>query len=479
MTNNCFSPHDIDILNFKRDEHISHSVVLIKGAINNCCSQDVVIIENLDTGENVPSKNIKRQNNCGSFKCLIRLRPNKNILNLKYCHFSKTIHLYFDKLNVVNRFVVKVYYVICEGHDGRFQSDNTDENSIYVACKRINLAIDLIQCLFAEKLFENGFRRKTFQSIQCQTFQSKLKVEEARSWSANEIWTFLAKEMIAVDECAKYVGLLGCTRYNGIENEDYSDRNIKLHTEGYVALGAGDVAIFGTGCLFSWPSTLSDVERCFDDKTPVDLTKLMDDSNNRHTYGGCFATTLGSLCHEIGHIFDLGHTNDGIMGNGFDYINRVFTNEMLTVLLPPRIVGTCQLSNECQSSQVKDARLTKIRKNNKFLVQYQNQKDNDLTFFCKNSMITAFYHKWFNQSMSIPYHIKFDLNEKIIRSKLPIRLIEFREPDTALTIRYFHFPETEEIFEFIVQGDMLCCVYDIFVVDDNGNIEKFSVSCPS
>lgn len=45
----------------------------------------------------------------------------------------------------------------------------------------------------------------------------------------------------------------------------------------------------------------------------------------RGTYGGCFATTLGAVCHELGHTFDLGHTPDGIMGRGFDNVNLVFT----------------------------------------------------------------------------------------------------------------------------------------------------------
>ena len=50
----------------------------------------------------------------------------------------------------------------------------------------------------------------------------------------------------------------------------------------------------------------------------------MDDSNYRGTHGGCLATTLGSVLHELGHTFDLGHTRDGIMGRGFDYVDRVF-----------------------------------------------------------------------------------------------------------------------------------------------------------
>lgn len=62
----------------------------------------------------------------------------------------------------------------------------------------------------------------------------------------------------------------------------------------------------------------------FLDATVIDTEQLMDDSNYRGTHGGCLATTLGSVLHELGHTFDLGHTREGIMGRGFDYVDRVF-----------------------------------------------------------------------------------------------------------------------------------------------------------
>lgn len=53
----------------------------------------------------------------------------------------------------------------------------------------------------------------------------------------------------------------------------------------------------------------------------------------RGTKGACFSTTLGSVLHELCHTFDLGHTKDGIMGRGFDNINRVFSVEGCEPLL--------------------------------------------------------------------------------------------------------------------------------------------------
>lgn len=44
----------------------------------------------------------------------------------------------------------------------------------------------------------------------------------------------------------------------------------------------------------------------------------------RGTLGACFSTTLGSVLHELFHTFDLGHTENGVMGRGFDNIYKIF-----------------------------------------------------------------------------------------------------------------------------------------------------------
>ena len=45
----------------------------------------------------------------------------------------------------------------------------------------------------------------------------------------------------------------------------------------------------------------------------------------RGTFGGCFATTLGGLIHELGHMLDLGHTDNGMMSRGCDDVDKFFT----------------------------------------------------------------------------------------------------------------------------------------------------------
>lgn len=78
----------------------------------------------------------------------------------------------------------------------------------------------------------------------------------------------------------KFLAFLSCTNYRG---HDYTEE-MKLHeallkiTEGYVALGGGGLALFGTACLYTWPEKFEDVIQKFEDNTLVDKSQFLDDS---------------------------------------------------------------------------------------------------------------------------------------------------------------------------------------------------------
>nr|CAD7430468.1 unnamed protein product [Timema monikensis] len=205
-----------------------------------------------------------------------------------------------------------------------------------VLANTLDFKYELVSCDTAEKLDESGFGRKTFQlendlntqAAECTVFHSQLSVEQARRLSPEELWEHLGRELMMSplgNNNRKFVAFLSCTRYmpNGKKPGTYEE--ILSLMEGHVALGGGGLAIFGTGCLHTWPRCVEEVVPRFLNVTPVDTQCLMDDSCFRGTYGGCFSTTLGSVCHELGHTFDLGHTEGSIMGRGFDNLNLVFT----------------------------------------------------------------------------------------------------------------------------------------------------------
>lgn len=64
------------------------------------------------------------------------------------------------------------------------------------------------------------------------------------------------------------------------------------------------------------------------------ILRLPVESVFRGTYGSCFSTTLGSVCHELGHTFDLGHPRQGIMGRGFDNVHLVFLADWTNTVSP-------------------------------------------------------------------------------------------------------------------------------------------------
>jgi hypothetical protein len=65
----------------------------------------------------------------------------------------------------------------------------------------------------------------------------------------------------------------------------------------------------------------------------------------RGTVGGCFATTLGGLIHELGHMLDLGHTENGMMSRGCDDIDKFFT---LATSTPPNEAKSVMMQKQRQ-----------------------------------------------------------------------------------------------------------------------------------
>jgi hypothetical protein len=119
------------------------------------------------------------------------------------------------------------------------------------------------------------------------------------------------------DPFAKNVVLMAFTRW------DPAQKRALAHT----ALGGGDMGLFGSSALFSWPSSVGAIQAAFMDERRVDAARSFDDSAGRSTYWGLAATTIGATLHETGHAFGLPHSPEPfcIMSRGFDHINRRFT----------------------------------------------------------------------------------------------------------------------------------------------------------
>lgn len=215
------------------------------------------------------------------FKFLIELLPGDNILKFRTFCSNRSIKVtykeYFGQTSILP------LYVICAEHDGRFQSSEDETNTPESACARITTGCKVLQSVVAEKLNELDLGRKTFQLSQCEIFRSKLHYESARKMKQQDLWEYLAREILkseVSDENKKYLAFLSCTKYNGgqyKENMKSYEELIRL-TEGYVALGGGGLAIFGTACLYTWPENFNEILDRFQSNKAVNRNQFLDDS---------------------------------------------------------------------------------------------------------------------------------------------------------------------------------------------------------
>ncbi|GBP71128.1 Putative zinc metalloproteinase YIL108W [Eumeta japonica] len=432
------------------------------------------------------------------------------------------------------------------GHDGGFQSPTDVDNSIESACSRIAIGAKLIQSITAEKLFESGYGRRTFQleheidnkKPECIVFRSTLNVNKARKMKQNELWTHFGRELMLSELGSnerKFLGFISCTRFKGtdIDKPMTHDEIVSL-TEAHAALGGGGLALFGTACLYTWPTSTEEIISRFLDNSSINVRRFMDDSGYRGTLGGCFATTLGSVLHELGHTFDLGHTKDGIMGRGFDCIDRIFIvgdkrsavikdnmnnfsgkpvqhstvslqrniSVTMNVAEPLRVLGPrskTTLGNFASMSKSDiiirrgpnvtpitrpssvyssiTNRLSESKKN------IQKMNGNDNVYWTKNCAVLLSYHRWFNNEYgrereAITKYLKFDKNKMMIISTAGIRIVEVRDEATGMVLDSYEFtnllPEKRFLVPFTFSPKSK--VLTIVVEDDLGNVLKQTFS---
>ncbi|XP_030746639.1 putative zinc metalloproteinase YIL108W [Sitophilus oryzae] len=479
---NC--SHNINIRGFEDDEVVTYPLIRLTGTVEwneniQSCQEEtsnlILLIKN---------SNAKLKVSCydNKFKVLLELDEGRNEFWLTYGCRSRSIILSYSPLK--SDYQVTPLYVICEGHNGKFQAPSNENNDIQSACDRILLATKLLQCFSAEKMFENGLGRKTFNiEMKCQIFHSKVKCQDVPSMNQQQLWESIGRDIMTSEigsEKQKYLAFLSCTIYHG---DGYTD-SMKTHeeliniTDGYVALGGGGLALFGTACLYTWPEKIEDIICKFEDETLVDKSKFLDDSCYRGTLGACFSTTLGSVLHELYHTFNLGHTQNGIMGRGFDNVQNFFLakshlpgNEEIT---SKSFQDHIEFKEEFEASKLSERLLNENKKKEYSIIK--KFEDDHCTFLTKSCAVMLCYHKWFNSSSSVTtsYTLTYDRSNKFIRSTAGIRVVEIRTEEDEMITYDWTFEGKVLKFSFQIPIEVFQDKRNyLLVVEDNlGNILK-------
>jgi len=462
--------HSIEIKNINESTCFSRKIILIIGTVKDPCEHQIIEFshENSDI--------VKQSIFNGNFKILLKLSEDTSSnLKIRYCQSELDVRLLHKAIDPII-YDIKPLYIVPKNHDGKFQSDDHAENTADIAIKKIDLMMELSQCVLSAKIYESGKEEQSFALEKCELFSSKLDVEDIRSMNQFELFDKIAEELIdkfgaEAIKRRKFVAFISCTSFSGLDpDEDYNYINIKNKTQASPSLSTGFLALLGNGSFYALPNHLNEVIEAFQNKKIVNVAKLLDDSNYRRTYGGVFSTFLGSLIHEICHIFDLGHNLSGFMGTDIDYVHRFFLCQYFTEIMPKRNISNCQQMKKDEN--VLSNRITKIKKNGIYMEKYHEQKNNDLTFFEPNCLITLMNHKWFTQNVTDDDSIDFDEVEKIINSKDSLLvLVEIRESETKNSIlRKYWDLRNDKINQFQIPNDIKLENVTVFAMNSYGSI---------
>ncbi|CAL7950806.1 unnamed protein product [Xylocopa violacea] len=515
---------EISVTNVTDGESLCYSLALIRGRAP--IAYSFITVRNQSQTSEWPIVS-------GEFRAIVELARGPNKLELVVAGQKKRLLLIHEPRTT--RLRVTPVYVICAGHDGYFQGPREEDRSPESAATRIGLGARLLQTLTAEKLWEAGYGRKTFQlerdldGAECLVMHSMLDVDRARGMNQRELWELIARELMTgplASKDRKYLAFLSCTRYQGAPNPRTHEDTL-ARTQGHAALGGGGLALFGSACLHTWPTCMAQVLPRFLDETLIDTEQLMDDSNYRGTHGGCLATTLGSVLHELGHTFDLGHTREGIMGRGFDYVDRVFVGaagidfnrnpvlrrdpqhttialsrplsvtvtiqEPFPLLASPRRSRLLSETSRPSSTQSPSRLLGRLsapaspelnRSFSKSLLQpapeqTHSNSQTDRTFWSPSCAALLAYHRWFNSEMdnvyNRPYHdIDYDGKRNVVRSRFGVRVIELRETSGGMVVGSRQFPGSRPPLEALVPPTPPHYVTALTLIaeDSTGNVLK-------
>ena len=258
----------------------------------------------------------------GHFRALALLTPGGNEIRLTAGTTTRTLPVVYAP--PTNPRFVRFIYIVSSDGDGSFQAPAGEPQDQASALARLRVAARLMQTFTAETMRRQGFGRRTFRLARdadhqpiVEIWKSKLSTAAARGMDGNALYGAFYQELAGLPERALSldVAVMSMTRFQP------ATRTTAAHT----ALGGGRLGLFGSGTLYAHAPAVDEIPRRFADPAAVDRS-LRDDSAGRGTLWANYATGIGAMAHELGHVFSLPHpaSHQGLMWRGFDNFNRTF-----------------------------------------------------------------------------------------------------------------------------------------------------------
>jgi len=315
------------VTNYTPGEVIRYPVALLVGELSDAKATQVTLT---NASSKRPTATMKGQALGRKFKVLAELVPGENKLTIapgsagEGVTAAAPLAITLNYKPQTNPHFVRMIYMTDSTGETAYQSQRENDAQDFDA--KLDTAMKLMQTLTAERMHDLGYGRQTFNMELDEAGKVKVHVHKGAKPAADyyklddQAWyREVAKEVNAAFDMkhAKNIVIAAYTRWDPATKR----------ASGHTALGGGNQGLFGSGNLFTWPSSLADVQGVFMDATRMDTTKTQDDSGGRGMVWSAAATTIGATLHEMGHAFGLPHTrvSTDVMSRGFDQFNRVFT----------------------------------------------------------------------------------------------------------------------------------------------------------
>lgn len=309
----------VRVENHASGDELRYPVALLRGAVLGAVSADLRIT-NLSSA--LPTRASTTRLFRGGFKALVELVPGNNQIRLESGVDKMELVLIYRPMTTP--YVVRIVYLTDrEGNTLAYPTQKPNDPQDYAA--KLATAGRLMQTFTAESMNDQGFGRLTFNLEE--DAQGRVIVHTARApktaayYQANdpvEIWEELYPWVNAKYSMStgKNLVIAAFAQYDPVRRT----------TLAHAGLGGGGLAYFTNLSLFSWPSSLQQVEAAFTDPTRVDPNRVSNDTVGRGTFWALASTTIGASLHELGHTFGLPHSSDpfSVMSRGFDYFTRAF-----------------------------------------------------------------------------------------------------------------------------------------------------------
>jgi hypothetical protein len=310
-----------EITNHESNSTVRYPVVLLRGTVEP--DAGTIFATNESKPADHPTHSLTGVVRKGQFKVLAELVPGENTLTLKSDASETPTPFTLHYQPQTNPYYVRVIWMTDNSGDTDYATCVENDPQNYA--DKLDTAAKLMQTFTAERNHALGYGRKTFRlklDNHGKVVVHTLKAPKPASYYHGlekgwygEVHQWLNKEH--PDKYAKNIVLAAYTR------KDPETGKMLAHT----ALGGGNLGLFGSASIFTWPNGIDTTMDAFLNTDKVDASKIHDDSNGRHNFWGIASTTIGATLHEMGHTFGLPHCRDrfGIMTRGFDHFNRAFT----------------------------------------------------------------------------------------------------------------------------------------------------------